>query len=93
VKLGTRTAPYIFLGFADHVSHERERPIAFVWRLRRPMPADFFREAKIAAEWPLQNLRTPPLRAGADLSVLWSVQNGAMVVDDPVMARWLAGVK
>lgn len=48
-KLGTRTAPYIFLGFADHVSHERERPIAFVWRLRRPMPADFFREAKVAA--------------------------------------------
>lgn len=48
MKLGTRTAPYIFLGFADHVSHERERPIAFVWRLRRPMPADFFREAKVA---------------------------------------------
>ena len=25
-KLGTGTAPYIFLGSADHVSHERERP-------------------------------------------------------------------
>ena len=48
-RSGTRTAPYMFLGFADYVSHERERPIAFVWRLRRPMPADFFRETKVAA--------------------------------------------
>lgn len=44
-----RTAPYIFLGPADHVSHERERPIQIIWKLRRPMPADFFREAKVAA--------------------------------------------
>lgn len=48
-KVGGRTAPYIFLGFADYVSHEREKPIAVVWRLRHPMPADFFREAKVAA--------------------------------------------
>ena len=48
-KVGSRTAPYMFLGFADYVSHERERPIAFVWRLQRAMPADFFREAKVAA--------------------------------------------
>ena len=48
-EVGTRTAPYMFLGPADYVSHEGERPIAFVWRLRRPMPADFFREAKVAA--------------------------------------------
>jgi hypothetical protein len=27
---------------------ERERPIAFVWSLRRAMPADFFREARVA---------------------------------------------
>ncbi|MGH7821480.1 MAG: DUF3427 domain-containing protein [Candidatus Binatia bacterium] len=44
-----RTAPYTFLGPADHVSHERERPIQIIWKLRRPMPADFFREAKVAA--------------------------------------------
>ena len=44
-----RTLPYTFLGAADHVSHQGERPIAFVWRLRRPMPAWFFREAKVAA--------------------------------------------
>ena len=48
-KIGSRTAPYLFLGLADHMSHERERPIAFVWRLRQPMPADFFKEAKLAA--------------------------------------------
>jgi uncharacterized protein DUF3427 len=48
-KVGSRTAPYIFLGSADYVSHKRERPIAFLWRLRRPMPAAFFREAKVAA--------------------------------------------
>jgi hypothetical protein len=48
-KAGNRTAPYMFLGPVDYVSHEKERPIAFVWRLRRPMPADFFKEAKVAA--------------------------------------------
>ena len=46
---GTRTVPYMFLGPADYVSHKGERPIAFVWSLRRPMPADFFRQAKVAA--------------------------------------------
>ena len=48
-NIGNRTAPYMFLGPADYVSHQGERPIAFVWRLRRPMPADFFREAKVAS--------------------------------------------
>jgi superfamily II DNA or RNA helicase len=48
-SVGSRTAPYMLLGFVDYVSHERERPVAFVWRLRRSMPADFFREAKVAA--------------------------------------------
>jgi hypothetical protein len=44
-----RTAAYTCLGAADYVSHERSRPIAITWRLRRPMPDDFFREAKVAA--------------------------------------------
>ena len=47
-RSGTRTVPYMFLGFVDYVSHERERPTAFVWRLC-PMPADFVRETKVAA--------------------------------------------
>ena len=44
-----RTMPYTFLGPADYVSHKADRPIAFVWRLRRPMPAALFRDAKVAA--------------------------------------------
>lgn len=43
------TVPYAFLGPVDHVSHTQDRPIQFVWQLRRPMPADFFRQAKVAA--------------------------------------------
>ena len=48
-KQDGRTMPYTFLGAADYVSHKGERPISFVWRLRRPMPADFFRQAKVAS--------------------------------------------
>ena len=47
-KQNGRTLPYTFLGLADYVSHKGERPISFVWKLRRPMPADFFRQAKVA---------------------------------------------
>ena len=43
------TVPYTFLGPVDYVSHQHERPIQFVWKLRQPMPADFFRQAKVAA--------------------------------------------
>jgi hypothetical protein len=48
-KQDGRTVPYTFIGSADYVSHTGERPISFVWRLRRPMPADFFRQAKVAS--------------------------------------------
>jgi hypothetical protein len=44
-----RTAAYTFLGPVDYVSHRGERPMGITWRLRRPLPADFFREAKVAA--------------------------------------------
>ena len=47
-KQNGRTLPYTFLGLADYVSHKGERPISFVWKLRRPMPADFFRQTKVA---------------------------------------------
>jgi hypothetical protein len=43
-----RTAAYTCLGAADYVSHQGSRPIAITWRLRRPMPDDFFREARVA---------------------------------------------
>jgi superfamily II DNA or RNA helicase len=48
-KQDGRTMPYTFLGAADYVSHKGERPISFVWKLRRAMPADFFRQAKMAS--------------------------------------------
>jgi hypothetical protein len=44
-----RTAAYTCLGAADYVSHQGSRPIAITWRLRTPMPDDFFREAKVAS--------------------------------------------
>jgi superfamily II DNA or RNA helicase/HKD family nuclease len=44
-----RTAAYTCLGAADYVSHQGSNPIAITWRLRRPMPDDFFRKAKLAA--------------------------------------------
>jgi uncharacterized protein DUF3427 len=44
-----RTAAYTFLGAADYVSHEGNRPIGITWRLRKAMPDDFFREARVAA--------------------------------------------
>jgi superfamily II DNA or RNA helicase/HKD family nuclease len=48
-KLDGQTVPYTLLGPVDYVSHQQERPIQFTWQLRRPMPADFFRQAKVAA--------------------------------------------
>ena len=41
--------PYLFLGPARYVEHEREKPMRIVWELERPMPPDFFREVKVAA--------------------------------------------
>ena len=41
-------APYVFLGPADYVSHEGERPMAITWRLRRPMPAEVYLGARAA---------------------------------------------
>jgi hypothetical protein len=36
------TSPYLFLGPAKYVSHTGDRPIAITWKLRTPMPTDFF---------------------------------------------------
>ena len=41
--------PYLCLGPARHVSHESEKPIRIVWELERPMPAEIFQHAKVAA--------------------------------------------
>ena len=42
------TAPYVFLGPADYVSHEGDRPMAITWRLRRSMPTDVFMASRAA---------------------------------------------
>ena len=36
------TSPYLFLGPATYVSHTGDRPIAITWKLKTPMPSDFF---------------------------------------------------
>lgn len=42
------TAPYIFLGPVQYVSHEGERPLSITWRLAHAIPAAFFEAARIA---------------------------------------------
>ena len=36
------TSPYLFLGRATYVSHTGDRPIAITWKLKTPIPTDFF---------------------------------------------------
>lgn len=44
-----RTMPYLFLGPATYVRHQRERPMQIVWRLHHEIPADFYHHAAVAA--------------------------------------------
>lgn len=46
-EFGTR--PYLFLGPAQYVRHEGERPVSFVWQLDHPLPTDFFLASKLLA--------------------------------------------
>jgi hypothetical protein len=41
-------SPFLFLGPASYVSHERDRPMAITWRLNHEMPPGFFQAAKAA---------------------------------------------
>jgi len=41
--------PYLCLGSANHVSHRSDRPMQIIWELDRPMPADMYTQAKLAA--------------------------------------------
>lgn len=43
------TSPYLFLGPAYYVTHEGERPMAITWRLRWPIPLQFYRGMRLAA--------------------------------------------
>ena len=42
------TSPYVFLGPADYVSHEGDRPMAITWRLRQSMPTEVFQASTVA---------------------------------------------
>jgi len=37
------TAPYVFLGPCEYVSHEGSRPMSIIWRLRHAVPSRLFR--------------------------------------------------
>jgi hypothetical protein len=41
-------SPYIFLGPADYVSHEGDRPVAITWHLRHPMPTEVYLASRAA---------------------------------------------
>ena len=41
-KRNQHTVPFTYLGPVECESHEGERPIRMIWRLRYPMPADMF---------------------------------------------------
>jgi len=41
-------SPYVFLGPADYVSHEGDRPMAITWKLRHPMPTEVYLASRAA---------------------------------------------
>lgn len=41
-------APYVFLGPADYVSHEGDKPMAITWRLHLAMPTEVFQASSVA---------------------------------------------
>lgn len=43
-KRNAVTVPFTYLGPADHVQHESERPIKMVWRLRHQMPVEMYED-------------------------------------------------
>jgi len=43
------TQPYLFAGPLNYCSHKGERPMQITWKLDHPLPADYFRIARVAA--------------------------------------------
>ena len=44
-KVSTHTSSYTFLGDANYISHEGNKPISFVWKLDNPIPANLIQKA------------------------------------------------
>ena len=40
-----KACPYIYLGECTHVSHEENKPVSFVWKLKNNIPGKFISEA------------------------------------------------
>jgi uncharacterized protein DUF3427 len=45
----SESTPFLFLGRANYVRHEHERPMQITWRMEHPMPSDFSLVARAAA--------------------------------------------
>ena len=46
-KLYNETAPYIFLGNANYLSHKGSKPIQIVWKMDHPIPEKIIRESNL----------------------------------------------
>lgn len=44
-NINGKTAPYMYLGECTHVSHEGNKPVSFVWKLKNPIPGKFISKA------------------------------------------------
>ena len=44
-KTLSHTSSYIYLGNADYVHHEGDKPVSFVWKLHEPIPANLIQKA------------------------------------------------
>jgi hypothetical protein len=85
-----RTAAYPWLRAADYVSHRGSRPIAIAWRLRKLMPDDFFRKAKLAAGWQAdraQGLRDQARMEGVRLDRADAEVPRTLPTHQPALAR------
>ena len=47
-RLNKSQRAFTFLGLADYVRHEGDRPIAITWRLRKPLPGDLYAQFSVA---------------------------------------------
>jgi hypothetical protein len=41
--------PYLYVGPMTYVEHTGDRPMRIIWELSRPLPADTFHAARVAA--------------------------------------------
>lgn len=44
-KENGKFSPYMYLGECEHVSHDGNKPVSFVWKLKNPIPGKFISEA------------------------------------------------